>query len=151
MTRQQLIDIMAVKIYVFEGGNLPRSVNNRFNNPGNLRRWGRTPVWVPTGQGDRPATPEERKRGKGYAKFPTIEAGWRALKKQIEKNVFVRGLTMRQFFGGGKGYAGFAPSKDGNYPTKYASYVMEPIGDSIDIPVYQFVTEGDPNGSSKSN
>ena len=85
------------------------------NNPGNLRSWGTRPIVA------------------GFAMFPTVAAGFIALERQVERNVFERGLTFLEFFAGqrdphgevlpGK-YAGFAPAKDKNNPQAYAEFVL---------------------------
>lgn len=104
----------------------PITVAQRNNNPGNLRTWGRNPVV------------------NGYACFDTPEAGWKALRVQILRNVYgsgpkdayplrSAGLTFREFFAGQRepdgtlkpgGYPGFAPAQDSNRPEQYAGYVL---------------------------
>jgi hypothetical protein len=117
MTRDTLIDAMALAISIMEGFGLENSRAKRNNNPGNLRSWGRVPV-----EG-------------GFAKFPTVEAGWRALKIQIGKNIG-RGLTMQEFFAGKPGvYAGYAPAADKNKPYDYARFVARRCGVPEDVPL----------------
>ena len=66
------------------------------NNPGNLRTWGSLPT------------------SRGFAVFPTCEAGWAALRQQVQRNIN-RGLTLEEFFGGKPGvYPGYAPAADSN-------------------------------------
>lgn len=136
MTRQQLISAIAKAIAKMEGFYVNGSVASRNNNPGNLRSW----PGVPT--------------NKGFATFPSAEAGWQALHMQVESNVWGRGkrdpwpkradgLTLREFFGGQDGgYPGYAPSNDGNKPEHYARFVASQIGvDDIDVKIKTFVTE----------
>lgn len=105
MLRAELINKFAARIALYEGFYKPNSLAQRNNNPGNLRRWGKTPVI------------------KGYAKFNTLDEGWAALKAQISKNMN-RNLTFYEFFAGKyKIYAGYAPLADKNNPTKYAEFV----------------------------
>lgn len=101
------------------------------NNPGNLRTWGSVPVVG------------------GYAKFSSYADGLAALTQQANKNVFTRGLTLREFFAGQRdangnvipgGYSGYAPAKDSNNPILYAQQVAQWIGaPSIDVPVKDFL------------
>jgi hypothetical protein len=93
------------------------------NNPGNLRSWGSNPVVG------------------GFAQFPSIEAGWKALYSQIQRNI-ERGLTLEEFFGGKSGvYAGYAPAADRNDPNRYASLVSSWSG----IPLATKLNNLDPN------
>jgi len=106
------------------------TIAQRLYNPGNLRRWGSFPIQD------------------GYAKFPECkvddcrcpdhpaEEGFRALRKQVTRNVFDRRLSFREFFAGQRdadgvvlpnGYPGYAPSADSNYPVKYAEYVLKRV------------------------
>lgn len=119
-----------------------RTVSARNNNPGNLRAWGRTPIVD------------------GYASFPTVDAGWAALRRQVEKNVFDRKLSFREFFAGertpdGKlthrgAYPGFAPAADKNDATRYAIHVWEKVcavfpcaeRDGIDTDIHTLVEDG---------
>lgn len=75
------------------------------NNPGNLRSWGSNPV------------------NRGYAKFPTLAEGWRALHRQVRLLIDMN-LTLYEFFGGKPGvYPGYAPAADSNHPRHYAEFV----------------------------
>lgn len=106
------------------------TIAQRLRNPGNLRRWGSFPIQD------------------GYAKFPECkiedcrcpdhpaEEGFRALRKQVTRNVFDRKLSFRQFFAGQRdtqgelvqnGYPGYAPAADSNYPVVYAGHVLKRI------------------------
>jgi hypothetical protein len=115
INRDEFIKSMARAIARFEGFFKNGSIAQTHNNPGNLRRWGRVKV-----------------SPKGYAQFPSEDAGWRALFSQIGLNIN-RGLTFYEFFAGqrdgdGKvspgGYYGYAPSQDSNHPGQYAGYVV---------------------------
>lgn len=103
----RLVDVMADAITRFEGPT-------KNNNPGNLRNWD-------------PTLPKDPR---GFDVFPTLEAGRRALLRQVDKNVFERGLTLREFFGGGKGYGGYAPASDDNDPVSYAQFVARRLNDA---------------------
>lgn len=112
-----LVDKIAAAIARFEGFYVPNSRAQRNNNPGNLRRWGNTPVVD------------------GFASFPTLEAGWAALRRQVEINIG-RGLTLNEFFAGKPGvYAGYAPASDNNHPINYARFVGGKAGVPVDIPL----------------
>lgn len=105
-----LVDSLAGAIAKFEGFYKTGSLAQRNNNPGNLRTWGSTPT------------------SGGYAVFPTLDAGWAALKRQIQINID-RGLTMYEFFAGKSGvYPGYAPAADSNEPYHYARTVASWIG-----------------------
>jgi len=112
----------------FEGFYVHRSRAQRNNNPGNLRSWGRNKIVA------------------GYAQFPSVEAGWQALRTQCRKNIYERKLTCYEFFGGKKGvYSGYAPDSDGNHSRRYAEYVAQrcaieptrPIHEQIEPPAGQ--------------
>lgn len=114
---------MAQAIARKEGFNVPNSLAQRNNNPGNLRSWGSNPVVG------------------GYAKFPTLDAGWAALRRQIELNIG-RGLTLEEFFAGKSGvYPGYAPSADRNDPVLYAQQVSTWTGIPLGIPLNQIHQE----------
>lgn len=107
MVRAEVIETIAKRIARMEGYTKTSSLSFKNNNPGNLRSWGKMPV---TG---------------GFAVFPTAEAGWNALRKQISLNID-RNLTFLEFFGGKPGiYPGFAPDSDGNHSKNYAKFVAE--------------------------
>lgn len=115
MKRQELIDKIAIAISVQEGFPVQGSLSQRNCNPGNLRSWGKTSVV------------------NGYAKFPSPEAGWLALRSQVGKNID-RGLTLNEFFGGKPGvYAGFSPAADKNRPNEYAGFVANRVGIPADV------------------
>lgn len=112
-----LVDLMAQAIATMEGFYKPGSLAARNNNPGNLRSWGANPIV------------------NGYAQFPTAEAGWAALKAQIQKNID-RGLNLTEFFGGKPGvYSGYAPSADKNDPVNYAKFVASRTGIDVNTPL----------------
>ncbi len=75
-----LVDSLAEAIATFEGFFRSGSLAARNHNPGNLRSWGNLPT------------------SGGYAVFPTLGAGWAALRQQIERNIG-RGLDLREFLG----------------------------------------------------
>lgn len=109
-----MIELFAEAIAHFEGYYQPGSRAKRNKNPGNLRRWD-------------PKLPVD---GDGFQIFPTEMKGWEALRRQIWKNVFVRRLTLLEFFAGKQGvYAGYAPAGDKNDPAAYASFVHRFLGD----------------------
>ncbi len=96
------------------------------NNPGNLRTWGSLPV------------------SRGFAVFPSCEAGWEALRHQVQRNVD-RGLTLEEFFAGKMGvYAGYAPTADNNQPLIYARNVSTWTGLPLGVPLDQLGTQLSP-------
>lgn len=108
VTKNELINTFALAIATMEGFfNTQPTLAKKNNNPGNIRSWGAVPV------------------RDGFAHFPTEEAGWSALRRQVDKNLFTRKLTIQEFFAGSKSkrYSGYAPSSDGNSPKKYAEFV----------------------------
>ena len=114
-----LVDDLAGAIATFEGYFTPGSLAARNNNPGNLRTWGNQPT------------------SGGYAVFPTAEAGWAALRRQVELNIS-RGLTLFEFFAGKPGtYGGYAPAADQNQPATYAAFVGQRVGLPLDVPLNQ--------------
>ena len=122
-----LTELIAQAIAQMEGFFKPGgSIAARNNNPGNLRSWGSNPVVD------------------GYAKFPTLQAGWDALRAQVDKNIG-RGLTLQEFFGGKPGvYPGYAPAVDRNDPGNYANFVATQAGIS---PTIALNTIGDSPGN----
>lgn len=119
-----LIDPIAQAIAAMEGFYKAGSLAVRNNNPGNLRSWGSNPVV------------------NGYAQFPTVEAGWAALKAQIQKNIN-RGLNLSEFFGGKPGvYGGYAPSADKNDPVNYANFVASRVGIDVSTPLASIQQSG---------
>lgn len=95
------------------------TVAQRRKNPGNLRAWGSFPIVD------------------GYVDFDSNESGWKALRRQCDRNIFDRSLTFKEFFGGQRNadgslinrtsYSGYAPAADRNHPTKYAQYVLNAL------------------------
>lgn len=142
----ELVARIAVAISEMEGYTKPGSRAERQNNPGNLRSWGKTPVVD------------------GFCNFPTPAEGWRALRKQVWRNVG-RGLTLTEFFGGKRVketltvtvtladgqraqveqerervvYPGYAPDSDGNHSRSYAAYVGARVGIPVDVPLPEFI------------
>jgi len=122
-----LIDNLAQSIATMEGYFKPGTIAAKNNNPGNLRSWGSNPTQ------------------NGYAIFPTPEAGWTALQRQIEINIG-RGLTLNEFFGGKPGvYPGYAPSADSNNPSHYAQFVAGRAGIPADRPITAFLNNDYPD------
>jgi len=107
MTKQKLIEAFAQAIATMEGFYARSPTRARANNnPGNLRSWGDVAITA------------------GYAHFHHVDAGWNALRQQVHKNLFVRKLTIGEFFAGKKDvYPGYAPSADKNDPGGYANFV----------------------------
>ena len=106
------IDDIAAAIARQEGGGCGAN-----NNPGNLRSWGSLPT------------------SRGFAVFPTCDAGWQALRQQVQRNVD-RGLTLEEFFGGKPGvYPGYAPAADRNQPDIYAANVSTWTGIPLGVPL----------------
>lgn len=107
---------MAEAIKAYEGWS-PSSLSARNNNPGNLRRWGNTPI------------------KNGYACFPTYDAGWRALCTLItnaasgKSRIYHPHDSLQQFF------SRYAPASDDNYPLEYARFVAKRLGVSPNIPI----------------
>lgn len=107
-------EALADSIMQFEGWKLAsRSWRNR--NPGNLRRASSTVVGQPIDKD-------------GYRIFDTLDAGWLALKKDIESKIYnalhntsshnlTPTSTIEDFF------KVYAPSGDNNDPNKYAKFV----------------------------
>lgn len=109
-SRVTLINDIANAIATMEGFFNNNSLAFKNNNPGNIRKWGKLPIV------------------KGFASFPTAEAGWAALKRQISLNIN-RKLTLYEFFGGKPGvYPGYAPATDNNKPKQYAEFVAKKVG-----------------------
>lgn len=112
-----LIDSIAQAIATMEGFYTAGTISQRNNNPGNLRSWGTNPT------------------SGGYAAFPSVDAGWSALKQQITINIG-RGLNLYEFFGGKPGvYGGYSPSADNNNPKGYAVFVASRVGIDPSIPL----------------
>ena len=116
-----LVELIAQAIATFEGFYRQKSepsAAQRFNNPGNLRSWGKVPIGYVTGG------------GAGFANFPTVQEGWRALRLQVWKNVVDRGMTLVTFF------ERYAPSSDNNRPVQYAEFIHQYLADrGIDLPI----------------
>jgi hypothetical protein len=124
MTPVQLIDAIAAAIARMEGFFKPRSIAQRNHNPGNLRSWGTRPTVG------------------GYAQFDTDEDGWKALRRQVSRNIG-RNLTMYEFFGGKPGvYPGYAPAADSNHPREYAEFVARQVGCQPDAVLSTLTKEG---------
>ena len=117
-----LTDRLAGAIAAYESGGNPNAINFRNNNPGNLRSWGSMAT------------------SGGFAQFPTMAAGLAAEKQQIDKNI-ARGLTLNEFFGGGKGYGGWAPASDKNKPSAYAAAIARQLGIDPNTPLNQIASD----------
>lgn len=135
-----VIDDFMRAIARMEGFYAGDTIAKRQNNPGNLRSWGSNPVV------------------NGYAMFPTVDAGWTALRSQIRTNIR-RCLTLYEFFAGTKDvpnrpnyevdpfgpvnrlgttpqtYWGYAPGADSNHPKGYASNVSQWANIPINTPL----------------
>lgn len=121
MTQPALINAIAAAIARMEGFFKAGSIAQRNHNPGNLRSWGKMPIVG------------------GYAQFATDEDGWRALRRQVQKNI-ERGLNLYEFFGGKKKvYAGYAPAADQNHPKQYAEFVARQVGIAADVPLNEVI------------
>lgn len=101
---------IAEAIARMEGFYVPGTLAQRNNNPGNLR-----------------SGPGQVGTAGGFAVFPDAQTGWEALARQVDLNIS-RGLNLFQFFGGGQGYPGYAPSSDSNDPNRYANFVAQQTG-----------------------
>lgn len=112
--------------YVKNGDGRLFTVNQAYNNPGNIMgKWGNNQV-----------------SKSGFVIFPTLEAGWRALKHQISLNL-ARKLSFYEFFAGERdekgnvkpgGYYGYAPAKHGNNnPQIYAQNVVNAINNELGL------------------
>jgi hypothetical protein len=98
----------------FEGSRKPGSRGYRNNNPGNLKFANQ-----PEATGADP---------QGFAIFPSIDAGQRAMDRQLRKNVG-RQLTMAEMIEGKPGvYPGWAPAAAGNDPDRYINYLADQTG-----------------------
>jgi hypothetical protein len=122
-----LTESISQAIATMEGWYKAGSIAQRNNNPGNLRSWGSMPIID------------------GYAKFPTADAGWTALHRQVDLNIS-RGLSLDEFFAGKPGvYGGYSPSADQNNPAGYAVYVASRVGLDPSIPLNSIPGESPPN------
>lgn len=107
----------AEAIKEFEGW-YPGSRSYRQNNPGNLR-------WSKYQSGTK----------NNFSVFPDYETGWKALLFQLRiatdgrSSVYTPNDTLLQFF------STYAPSTDNNYPEKYAKFVADKLGVSIDTKI----------------
>ena len=131
MTPATFIDSIAAAIARMEGFFKSGSIAQRNHNPGNLRAWGKLPIVG------------------GYAQFATDEDGWRALRRQIGRNI-ERGLTLYEFFGGVRDaegmvlpgrYPGYAPAADQNHPKQYAEFVARQVGIAADVPLNEVIEQ----------
>lgn len=123
MADSSLVQSLANAIAQFEGYNVPGSVAQRNNNPGNLRSG--------TGQIGTDA--------KGYAIFPDAATGFAALQNQVSLNID-RGLSLQGFIGGGvtntgATYPGYAPSSDNNNVSNYVNFLSGKLGINPDTPL----------------
>ena len=109
------IDSLAQAIARMEGFFTPGTLAARNHNPGNLR----------SGVGQVGSSG-------GFAVFASDADGWAALDHQISLHT---DLTLEQFFGGGGGYPGYAPSVDSNDPTQYAQNASQLTGIPLGVPI----------------
>lgn len=110
MRRELFVRLFAQAITANESA--PGSLCERLNNPGCLRTW------------------KNREQVDGFAQFETRRQGEQALRQQIRRNIFRRGLSIREFFEGSIDYAGYSPASDGNDPKLYAERVAAAIRDA---------------------
>jgi hypothetical protein len=110
------LSILMDAITHLEGGDRPGTLPTRLNNPGDL---------MFARQAGAIAHPVKGADGKTrvFAEFPTLEAGRRALAKQIGLNAS-RGDTLAQFIGH------YAPASDGNNESAYLRGVMKSLGET---------------------
>jgi hypothetical protein len=114
-----LVQSLSNAIAQFEGYNVPGSVAQRNNNPGNLRAG---PGQIGTDS-------------KGYAIFPDTQTGFAALHNQVGLNID-RGLSLQTFIGGQPGvYPGYAPATDANNVNNYVSYLSSKLGIDPNVPL----------------
>ena len=126
-----LVEKIARAIARMEGYEIPGSLAQRNNNPGNLRSWGKHP------------------KNKGFVVFPSPDAGWAALRRQVRLNI-ARGLTLEEFFAGKPGvYGGYAPAGDKNDPAHYAQVVGSWAGIPINAPLQEL--DGTMTAGEKTN
>lgn len=123
MADASLVQSLSNAIAQFEGYNVPNSVAQRNNNPGNLR----------SGSG------QIGTDSKGYAIFPDAATGFAALQNQVSINID-RGLSLQSFIGGGPTstgatYPGYAPSADNNNVSNYVNFLSGKLGISPDVPL----------------
>jgi hypothetical protein len=119
MADSSLVQSLSNAISQFEGYNVPGSVAQRNNNPGNLR----------SGPG------MTGKDAAGYAIFPDSATGFTALNNQVSLNID-RGLSLQTFIGGQTGvYPGYAPSADNNNVQNYVSFLSGKLGIDPNTPL----------------
>lgn len=104
----------------YEGG--PGDRNYRNHNPGNARfsRVGYLAIYEPVG-----------KDKDGFAIFKDAETGWLYLNNLVKQKIHEHpNQTLFQFFAGDKALEieGYAPSSDGNNPTRYSQTVAANMG-----------------------
>lgn len=110
-----------------EGFFKPGSRAARNNNPGNL--WdGSGRIW--------PHLPHD---DKGFVIFPSLDAGWRALERQVELDA-KRGLTLETFL------HKYAPATENN-TENYIRFVAGRVGIPRDVPLRDLFSS-DGGGSS---
>lgn len=114
------IEDLAAKIAQFEGFNTHGSVAARNNNPGNLRAG---PGAVGTD-------------ARGYAIYPTAEAGWSDLYRQIDLYAG-RGLSLQQMINL------YAPPSE-NATSTYIDFLSSTLGIDPSLPLAQYVDTGPP-------
>lgn len=125
-----LVNSIATAISQQEGYGAPNSACTSINNPGCLR----------AGPGQTGTSAQ------GFAIFPDASTGWSALDSQVQYNIN-QGVNLQQFFGGGNGYPGYAPSADSNNPTAYANFVASKVGIDTTTPLNQLQATYDSGGN----
>lgn len=121
------INDLMLAVAQMEGFNIPGTISQRANNPGNLR-------WAANQSG----TIQAGKNGT-FATFATPEEGWAALESYINKN---SGMTLRNFI------AKYAPPSE-NDTVGYLGYLVKKLGISPDDTVG--VLSVNNGGSTDSN
>lgn len=123
-----MVNEIAESIARMEGFYTPGTLARINNNPGNLRTWGSLPI------------------RNGFAVFPTEEAGWNALRRQVQL-LIDRGLNLYEFFGGKPGvYPGYAPAADNNKPRQYAEFVAGRVGIDPSVAINEYSDEWESDG-----
>ena len=128
-----LVNSIASAIATQEGYGAANSACTSINNPGCLRAG---PGQIGTS-------------AQGFAIFPDADTGWAALDYQTQYNIN-QGVTLQQFFAGGNGYPGYAPSADSNNPTSYANGVASAVGIPTNVPLSQLQSSYDSGASTSA-
>ncbi len=118
-----LVQAIACAIAQVEG---PNPLLDPTNNPGRLR-----------------AGPGQIGTSYGFAVFPDLATGWRALYARVQSGINA-GQSLSTFFAGvpcnnppGNTCGGYAPAADSNQPNVYAGIVGSQVGVSTGVPLAQ--------------